>query len=366
MNRAPAPPHVLLPFIRLRALLGKEFRQLLRDPRMRFFVVVPPLLQLMVFGYAATYDVRHADVALVDQGPGAASRALAHDVAATGHFTLHRYPDMAAAADAVDRGRVRAVLHFPLDFADRRVVQVVADGSDSNSAQIVAGQLTAALLSSAAADAARPPVLQIEERAWYNPNLDDRIFFVPGIIANVVFVATMSLMAMTVVRERELGTLERLLVTPVARLEFVLSKMLPVAAVGMFDVALVGSVAVAWFGVPFRGSILALLLGAALFLMSSLGLGLLISSYAGTQQQAMLLSFFIIMPAIVLSGFAFPIANMPRGVQLATWLDPLRYFLVVIRDVFLKAGGLSDHLFQFALMALLGTLALGLSVLRVR
>jgi len=359
------PSHVLLSLVRLRALLAKEFRQLLRDPRMRFFVVVPPLIQLMVFGYAATYDVRHADLGLVDDGPGAASRALARDVESTGHFTLHRYPDMAAAAVGIDRGAVRAILHFPVDFADRRVVQLVTDGSDSNSAQIVGGQLSGALLS-AATDAARPPVLQVERRAWYNPNLDDRIFFVPGIIANVVFVATMSLMAMTVVRERELGTLERLLVTPVARLEFVLSKMLPVASVGLFDVALVGGVAVAWFNVPFRGSIVALFLGAALFLMSSLGLGLLISSYAGTQQQAMLLSFFVIMPAIMLSGFAFPIANMPKGVQLATWLDPLRYFLVVIRDVFLKAGGIADHLFQYAMMALLGTLALGLSVLRVR
>jgi len=356
--------HAPLPLVRLKALLAKEFRQLLRDPRMRFFMVVPPLVQLMVFGYAATYDVRHADIGLVDEGRDFASRALAADVAATGHFSLHHYPDMAAAADAIDRGAVRAVLHFPQNFADRRVVQVVADGSDSNSAQIVAGQLSQALLSAAAGS--RTPVLRVEERAWYNPNLDDRIFFVPGIIANVVFVATMSLMAMTVVRERELGTLERLLVTPVARLEFVVSKMLPVACVGLFDVALVAGVAVAWFDVPFRGSPLALLLGAALFLMSSLGLGLLISSYAGTQQQAMLLSFFVIMPAIVLSGFAFPIANMPRGVQLATWLDPLRYFLVVIRDVFLKAGGFWDHRFQYAMMALLGTLALALSVRRVR
>jgi drug efflux transport system permease protein len=364
VSAPPGPSATFLPLVRLRALLAKEFRQLLRDPRMRFFMVVPPLVQLIVFGYAASYDVRHADVALVDEGADAASRALARDVAATGHFTLHRYPDMAAAAAAIDRGAVRAVLHFPPDFVAGDTVQLVTDGSDSNTAQIVGGQLSAALL--AAAAAARPPVLRVEERAWYNPNLDDRIFFVPGIIANVVFVVTMSLIAMTVVRERELGTLERLLVTPVARLEFVLSKMLPVACVGLLDVALVASVAVAWFGVPFRGSLLALFLGAALFLMSSLGLGLLISSYAGTQQQAMLLSFFLIMPAIMLSGFAFPIANMPVGVQWATWLDPMRYFLVVIRDVFLKAGGVSDHLFQFALMALLGSLALALSMMRVR
>lgn len=350
--------------IRLRALLAKEFRQLLRDPRMRFFVVVPPLIQLLVLGYAASFDVREARVAVVDYAHTEQTRALLAAIAAGGHFELQSFPDMTAAAGAIDRNAVRAVIHFAADFPRRPAVQLIADGSDSNSAQIIVGQLSQIIRRSVAQSGHSP--LQIEERAWYNPNLDDRDYFVPGIIATVVLVATMILSAMTVVREREMGTLERLMVTPLARLEFLIGKMIPVAALGLFDVALVTVLAVWWFEVPLRGALPALLVGSVLYLMSTLGLGLLISSYASTQQQAMLLGFFAIMPAIVLSGFAFPISNMPLGVQWLTYLDPLRYFLVIIRDLFLKGGGMFDHLFEFAMMTLLGVAALALSVMRLR
>jgi len=351
--------------IRLRALLVKEFRQLLRDPRMRFFVVVPPLIQLMVLGYAASFDVREAQVAVVDYAHTQQTRALLAAVTAGGHFQLHPYPDMAAAAAAVDRNQVRAVMHFAADFARRPVMQLIADGSDSNSAQIIVGQLSQIIRQSVQQSGVHLPV-QLEERAWYNPNLDDRDYFVPGIIATVVLVATMLLAAMTVVREREMGTLERLMVTPVARLEFLIGKMIPVACIGLFDVMLVTVLAVLWFQVPLRGELLALLLGSVLYLMSTLGLGLLISSYASTQQQAMLLGFFVLMPAIILSGFAFPISNMPEGVQWLTFLDPLRYFLVIIRDLFLKGSGVFDHLFEYGMMTLLGAAALALSVARIR
>jgi len=350
--------------IRLRALLAKEFRQLLRDPRMRFFVVVPPLIQLMVLGYAASFDVREAQVAVVDYAHTRQSRDLLAAVTAGGHFQLHFYPDMAAAADAVDRNEVRAVVHFAADFARQPVVQLIADGSDSNSAQIVVGQLSQ-IIRQGAQQGGHSPV-QLQERAWYNPNLDDRDYFVPGIIATVVLVATMILAAMTVVREREMGTLERLMVTPLARLEFLIGKMIPVACIGLFDAILVTVLAVAWFEIPFRGELPALLLGSVLYLMSTLGLGLLISSYANTQQQAMLLGFFVIMPAIILSGFAFPISNMPESVQWLTFIDPLRYFLVIIRDLFLKGSGVFDHLFEYGMMALLGAAALTLSVVRIR
>jgi len=245
-------------------------------------------------------------------------------------------------------------------------VQLIADGSDSNSAQIVVGQLSQIIRQgSQQATAAQLPV-QLQERAWYNPNLEDREYFVPGIIATVVLVATMILTAMTVVREREMGTLERLMVTPLARLEFLIGKMIPVACIGLFDVILVTALAVIWFEVPLRGGLFALLFGSVLYLMSTLGLGLLISSYSSTQQQAMLLGFFLIMPAIILSGFAFPISNMPEGVRWFTFLDPLRYFLVIIRDLFLKGGGFFDHLFEYGMMALLGAATLMLSMARIR
>ncbi len=352
--------------IRLRALLAKEFRQLLRDPRMRFFMVVPPLFQLLAFGYAASFDVHHAEIAVVDQARTSATRELLAAVAATGRFTLHYVPDVAEAGAAMDRGAIRAILRFAPDFERRPVAQIVSDGSDSNSAQMIAGQLSQTLQQSARSSAGIDPPVQIEERAWFNENLDDRPYFVPGIIANIVLITTVILTAMTVVREREFGTLERLLVTPVARLEFLIGKMVAVAAVGLFDVALISLIAVAWFDVPFRGSIVGLLAGSLLFLMSSLGIGLLISSYSETQQQAMLLAFFIIMPMVVLSGFAFPIQNMPEGVQWLTWLDPLRYYLVIIRDIFLKGSEIGTHGFEYGMMALLGSGALLLSLARVR
>ena len=352
--------------IRLRALLIKEFLQLLRDPRMRFFMVVPPLFQLMAFGYAASFDVRHAEIAVVDQARTLDTRELLAAVAASGSFTPHYHAAMSEARAALDRGEIRAILRFAPDFERRRVTQIIADGSDSNSAQMITGQLSQALQQSAQRRAGVDPPLQIEERAWFNENLDDRLYFVPGIIATILLVTTSVLTAMTVVRERELGTLERLMVTPVARLEFLLGKIAAVATVGLFEVLLITTLAVAWFGVPFRGSYLALLVGVLLFLLSTLGIGLLISSYAATQQQAMLLGFFIIMPMVMLSGFAFPISNMPESVQWLTWLDPLRYFLVVIRDLFLKGGELGDHLFEYGMMGLLGGAALLLSLLRVR
>ncbi len=357
---------IVVGLVRFRALLGKELLALLREPRMRFFVLVPPLIQLFLFGYAATFDVKEAQVGVVDDSRTPASRELVQALGAGGEFVLHPFGDMREAAAAMDRNRIRAVVHLPYDYALHPAVQLAADGSDSNSAQLIVGQLVQRIRTHVAIISGASPPVQVEERAWYNPNLDDRPYFMPGIIANVVLIATMILTAMTVVREREVGTLERLLVTPIGRFEFLLGKLLPVAAVGLFDVLLVSAITVFWFDVPFRGSFTALLAGSVLFLMSGLGLGLLISTWSSTQQQAMLMAVFLVMPMIMLSGFAFPIRNMPEGVQLLTWLDPLRFYLVVIRDLFLKGGGLTDHPLEYAMMAGLGLGAMLLSALRLR
>ncbi|MEJ2179045.1 MAG: ABC transporter permease [Gammaproteobacteria bacterium] len=358
-------------WFRLRALLTKEFLQLLRDPKMRFFVVVPPLVQLLLFGYAATFDVKYADVAVVDASRTAASRAVLSSIQATGHFNLHYFPNMQLASDAVIRSEVRAILQFPYDFERSHsqqagAIQLIADGSDSNSAALVVGQLSEVIRHHMLSRQEQGPPVSVEYRSWFNPNLDDREFFVPGIIANVVLIATMILTAMSVVREREIGTLERLMVTPLARLEFVLGKIIPVACIGLLDVILVTLVAVLWFDVPFRGEPLALLFGTVLYLMSTLGMGLVISSFSSTQQQAMLTAVFFIMPLVILSGFAFPIRHMPETVQLFTYFDPLRYYLVVIRDIFLKGGGVGDHLFEYGSMAILGIAMMGLSMTRIR
>jgi ABC-2 type transport system permease protein len=352
--------------VRLRALLGKEFLQLLRDPRMRFFVFLPPLLQLVIFGYAATYDVRLANIAVVDSVMTSATRGIVADVTASGHFRVHAYNDMAKAAEALNRSEVRAIIRFDPDYVRSPAIQIVTDGSDSNSAQLIFGQLAQTIRDSVFRSSGLSPPVQIEERAWFNPNLNDREYFIPGIIANLMLITTMILTAMTVVRERELGTLEQVMVSPLSNLEFIIGKMIPVATIGLIDVFLISLIAILWFDVPFRGSPLALLFSSMLFLMSSLGLGLLISSYSGTQQQAMILAFFFVMPFVILSGFAFPIRNMPHWVQLFTWIDPLRFYIVVVRDLFLKGGGVFDHLFEYGMMALLGVVSMGLSLLRIR
>jgi ABC-2 type transport system permease protein len=358
--------HLLDSLIRLRALLGKEFLQLLRSLEMRFLIIAVPLIQLLVFGYAARFDVHHAEIGVVDQAMTQTTRELLAAVSASAHFSLYPYPAMTAAATALDRRQIRAIVQFPADFERTPVVQLVTQGADPNSAQMIAGELTQALLERAQTLGDTSSRLRLEERAWFNENLDDLPFFVPGIIATVVLITTLVLTAMTVVRERELGTLERLLVTPITRLELLLGKLIAVAIVGLVDVLMVTAIAIVWFEVPLRGSFAGLLLGSLLFLLSTLGIGLLISSYSKTQQQAMLLAFLTAMLIMTLSGFAFPINNMPESIQWLSWLDPLRYYLVLIRDLFLKGSGLGEHGFEYGMMGLLGMVTLLPSLLRMR
>jgi ABC-2 type transport system permease protein len=357
---------VMRSFRRLRVLLGKEFQQLLRDPRMRFVLVAPPLIQLVLFGYAATFDVRHASVAVVDHDHGPASRALLASIRASGHYTLVMLPDTRRASAAMDRDEVRVILQIPADLAQRRELQLIADGSDPNSAQLIAGELSRLVAQASMAAAGQVPPIRVEERAWFNPNLEDRWYFIPGIMANVIFVSTMMLSAMIVVREREYGTLERLMVTPVGRLEFLVCKLVPVACVGVFDALLIAAVAVGWFEIPLRGSVASLVVATLLLLLGTEGLGLLASTYAATQQQAMMSAAFFIMPMIILSGFAFPIRNMPQALQWLSLADPLRHYLIVVRALFLEGGSVFAHPFELAMLALLGGAALTVAALRVR
>ena len=361
-----APAKVRRVAMRLGALLRKEFLQLLRDPRMRFVLVVPPLFQLLLFGYAATFDVRHADVAVVRHDDSAASRDMLAAIVATGHYTLRMAGDLREASGAMDRSEVRVILQIPQDFARSGALQLVADGSDPNSAQLIASEIARIVAQQAATRSGVRPRVVVEERARFNPNLEDRWYFVPGIMANVIFVSTLMLSAMVVVREREFGTLERLMVTPVARAEFLACKMLPVACVGVLDALLITATAVFWFGVPFEGHVADLVGATLLLLVGTQGLGLLVSSYAQTQQQAMLSASFFIMPMMVLSGFAFPIHNMPAVLQVLSWLDPLRWYLVVVRDIFLAGNGVVQHPLDCLWMTLLGLAALVVAARRLR
>ena len=369
---------------RLRAMLIKEFIQVLRDPRMRFVIFVIPAVQTIIFGYAVNTDVRQVATAIYDLDNTSYSREIADRFIKSGYFELkERVSEEKRARELIDRGEVKAVLRMnhglgaQLSGGRGGALQLILDGTDSNTAGIVlnyAAKITAAfnaqLQGEAAARAAGRPVsfqgVELTSRAWYNENLESRNYYVPAVITNIVFIITMLLSSMAVVREKEIGTIEQVIVTPIGRAEFILGKTIPFVLIGFIDVALVSLVAVFWFEVPLRGSLLLLFGATALFLMSSLGIGLLISTISRTQQQAMMSAFFVIFPAILLSGFAFPIESMPASVQWLTYLNPMRFFLVIIRSIFQKGVGVEILWPQLVALFLIGVSILSLAVLRFK
>ena len=371
-------------FERLKAMLVKEFIQVLRDPRMRFVVFVIPVVQTVIFGYAVNTDVRHVAIAVYDLDNSSQSRELADRFVKSGYFDLHERVYLETRArQLIDRGEVKAVLRMNRGFGERVAggrgapVQLILDGTDSNTAgialdyaaKIVASYSAQLQMETASRTAGRQVDLrgvQLSSRAWYNENLESRNFFVPAVITNIVFIITMLLSSMAVVREKEIGTIEQVIVTPIGRGEFILGKTIPFVLIGFLDVALISVIAVFWFEVPLRGSILLLFSATALFLMSSLGIGLLISTVSRTQQQAMMSAFFVIFPAMLLSGFAFPIESMPQAVQWITYLNPMRFFLVIIRAIFQKGVGLDILWPQLLALLVIGVTILSCAVLRFK
>ena len=371
-------------FERLRHMLVKEFIQIFKDPRMRAVLIVVPIVQVLIFGYAVTTDVRDVRVAVQDLDNTPQSRELLSRFTGSGYFKeVARVEGEDEVRSLLDGGGAKAVLRmdrgFGGDVAAGRtgVVQILLDGTDSNTAGIIlgyasriAGAYGSELLARRAArlpgTAAAAAPVTLRPRAWFNPNLESRDFFVPGVVALLVMVTSVLLSSMAIVREKEIGTIEQIMVTPLGRSEFILGKTIPFALICLFDVVFISLIAVFWFGVPLAGNPLILLGATLLFLMSTLGVGLFISTVSGTQQQAMMTAFFFMQPAILLSGFIYPIANMPVVIQWVTLLNPLRYFLVIIRGVFLKDVGLAVLWPQMAALAVLGTLMLGLSASRFR
>jgi ABC-2 type transport system permease protein len=371
-------------FERLRAMLIKEFIQVFRDPRMRILIFVLPVFQTVVFGYAVNTDVRDINTAIYDLDNTPESRDLTARFAASGYFRIvETVTGETRVRELLDRGKAKAVLRinrgFAGDLAAGRAakVQMILDGTDSNTAGIVmgyAGEIAAGFngglrLEQAARMLGLPDEagsVELKSRAWFNENLESRNFYVPAVIANIVFILTMLLSSMAVVREKEIGTMEQIIVTPISRGEFILGKTIPFVIIGFIDVALITIAGVFWFQVPLRGSIPLLFGATALFLMSSLGFGLFISSISRTQQQAMMSAFFFIFPAMLLSGFAFPIENMPEPVQWLTYANPLRYYLVIIRGIFLKGVGIDILWPELLALLLLGSLILFFAVNRFR
>jgi ABC-2 type transport system permease protein len=371
-------------------MLIKEFIQILRDPRMKAVIFVMPVLQLIVFGYAVTTDITEIPTAVADFESSQQTRELVRGFERSGYFKVTRRVGSAAEVrDLVDRGTVKAALQFDPGFTRdllrgrTAAVQVIVDGTDSNTASVVTDYasriiaqyngeasrevLAAQRVARGAPGAADPRLGQIDlrSRTWYNPDLRSRNYNVPGVIAIIIMLTSLLLTSMAIVREREIGTMEQLMVTPIRPAELILGKTLPFALIGFFDVALITAVAVLWFEVPIRGS-LPLLFGAtALYLLSTLGIGLFISTVSQTQQQALMSTFFFYLPAILLSGFMFPIANMPVAVQYVTYANPLRHFLVIIRGIFLKGSGPSILWPQMLALLVLGVIVIAAGTLRL-
>ncbi len=369
---------------RIAHMLRKEFIQIFRDPKIKGVIFVMPMVQLMVFGYAVTTDVRNVATAVYDQDNSVASRELVARFAGSGYFEVVEYVrDDHRARELLDRGRVVALIHMKRGFhedltAGRTArLQVIVDGTDSTTAGIVldystriaadfSEEVLVRRLQRLRGTALPAASLDLRTRAWFNENLESRNFYVPGVIAIIVMLITLMLTSMAVVREKEIGTMEQIMVTPITPMEFILGKTVPFAFIGFADVVLVTVVGVFWFEVPIRGSLMLLFAATALYLMTTLGAGLLISTISQTQQQAMMSTFFFFFPAVLLSGFMFPIANMPRVIQWLTYLNPLRYFLVIVRGIFLKGVGPGVLWPQMIALTLMGLLTLILAARRFK
>jgi ABC-2 type transport system permease protein len=364
---------------RIKHMLIKEFIQIFRDQRMKGVIFLMPIIQLLVFGYAVTTDVRHVATAIYDLDNSVASRELIARFEASGYFDIAAYAkNPEDIRDLIDRGHVRAVLQMNRGFEDdlragrTATLQLIVDGTDSNTAGIVldysskiAGKFSQKVLATRFTRlkglTMKPAVVNVLTRAWFNENLESRNFYVPGVIAIIVMLITLMLTSMAVVREKEIGTMEQIMVTPITPTEFILGKTIPFALIGFADVVLITVLGVFWFDVPIRGSLLVLFVATALYLMTTLGVGLLISTVSQTQQQAMMSTFFFYFPAVLLSGFMFPIANMPAAIQWLTYLNPLRYFLVIVRGIFLKGVGPAVLWPQMVALTVMGLVILWLA-----
>jgi ABC-2 type transport system permease protein len=382
---------------RLRRLVWKEFLELRENPRLLGIVIVAPIIQLTLLGYAATTDVKDVPVVVADGDRSPESRRLIERFDASVNFTVVDTVSTVAAIDEyLERGRAWIALAIPpgygRDIEDGVPValQVVADGTDSNSTTValsysttLIGEYAQDLLqrpdAGARAMRATSPAMDLDPRAtsvgaidarirvWFNSQLESRFFMIPGVLALLLLLVTANLAAMAIVREKELGTLEQLNVTPLRRWELIVGKLLPYGVIAMIDVLLVTAVAVFWFEVPLRGSFWLLLLLSLLYVLCTLALGLFISTVSDTQQQAMMTAtFFFLTPMIYLSGFIFPIENMPQVIQYVTYFIPLRYFLVIVRGIFLKGIGLELLWPQSLAMAAWGAVVLAAAVARSR
>jgi ABC-2 type transport system permease protein len=370
-------------FGRLKQMLIKELIQVVRDKRTRFILIGPPVIQMLVFGYAATFEIHNVSTVMVDMDHSQESRELISRFTSSPYFNVQaQLNDANQAHNLIDQGKTTLALEIDAGFAQKlrkgetAPLQVIVDATNSNTALIASSYVSQIALGYAQQAQQQRiysiapqlidqiPSVQLEQRPWYNPDLRSRWFFVPGVIGSLTTLLVITLTSFAVVREREIGTLEQIMVTPIRPVEFIVGKTLPFFLIGLFDALLIGIVGTFWFQIPFRGHIPVLLTGLVLFLICMLGMALLISTVSATQQQAMVTAFFVIMPTITFSGFGFPIRAMPHWMQLASYAIPLRYFLVVLRGTYLKGVGFDILWPQMAAMAGIGLFGMTVAILR--
>lgn len=369
-------------FERIKNILIKEFIQIFRDPRMKAVIFIMPLVQVMVFGYAVTTDVDNISTAIYDLDQSLHSRQLIREFSYSEYFKVKRNISLEKQQkELIDKSVVSTVIRinpgFSQDLLAGRLaeVQLIVDGVDSNTASIIlsyanqiiekySSKILNRRLQGTPQKSNNFSKVEPKIRVWFNENLESRNFYVPGVIALIVMLITLLLTSMAIVREKEIGTIEQLIVSPIRSYELILGELLPFAVIGIVDAVLVTLVGVLWFKVPIEGNILLLFVSTCLYLLTTLGVGLFISTLASTQQEAMMSTFFFYFPAVLLSGFMFPIANMPKIIQYSTYLNPLRYFLVILRGIFLKGSGINILWPQMFILLVMGIGILTLSSIR--
>lgn len=371
-------------FDRVLAILKKEFLQVFRDQRMRMVIFVSPLVQVMIFGYAATMDITHVPIAIYDNDNTKETRELVRDFSYSKYFDIKRYTtDEAKVNELIDESKVLGVLKFSAgftrDLAGNRdaEAQLIVDGTDSNAASIIMNYANSIVmnynmkvLKERAAvylgGKIAVPAVDLRDRRWFNENLESRNYYLPGVIVLIVTIMSLLLSAMAVVREKEIGTMEQLIVSPILPVELIVGKILPFGVIAVVQVTMITLVGALWFHVPLRGSIPLLLLCTLLYLLTTLGAGLFLSTMCATQQEAMMSVFLFNFPLTLLSGFAYPIANMPTIIQYLTILNPQRYYLTIIRSIFLKGVGVEVLWREMLALLVIGVVVIIMSSLRFR
>ncbi len=379
----------MIRFSLLKSFLIKEFKQMFRDPRMRLVIIAAPVILLFLFGYAVSTDVKDVRMVILDEDRTRISRDLISKFTGSGYFSVYRYLSSPKELDNVlDSGEAEVYIHISRNFYDRikggkeTSVQLIVDGTDSSRAAVIVSyvnKITAGYSFDYFSKRIRLLILnkkitgikfrqniEMKERIFFNPDLNSRNFFLPAVLGLLVSLVTIVLTAMSIVKERETGTIDQLIVSPVRPYELIAGKTLPFVILSFFDVIVISVISIFWFKVPFNGNYLFMLAGSLFFIISTVSIGLYISTISKSQQEALLSTFLYFFPSTMFSGFVFPIYSMPASIQLITLFNPMRYFVTIVRGVFLKGSSFPELWMDLSALLILGFFLFYLSALRFR